>query len=448
MFEDIQEYLNHILFTYERYDFFVYQLLGIIGVFVLAGVLWYLALSRGLPKYFERNKVEEKSQKKIIRMIKQTLFLLVLMLLLIMLKFDFTLYEFEHFSLKISTIIQAVVIFKLAQLFDWIIARALISRYFDNREEIASKDAHVDAPTAADKVTANRTIQYLVYVLSIIFILKRFSIDPVLFPVKHGEVEIDFTLSKIFSAILIMLLARLVIWVSTNLVLYVYYKRSNIDAGSQYAINQLLMYVIYVSAVLMALQALEINLTLILGGAAALLVGIGLGLQQTFNDLISGIILLFDRTVEVNDVVDINGMIGTIKKIGIRASLVETRENVSVVVPNSKFISENVVNWSHFDTKVRFDVSVGVAYGTDTQVVKSILLEVAKENMYILNHPAPFVRFVGFGDSSLDFEIHFYTRNILIIEDVKSDMRFEIDRLFRENEVEIPFPQRDVWKRN
>ncbi len=448
MFDDLQESLYHILFTYEGYDFFVYQLVGV-GMTILLGlILWFWVLKHRLPRYFKRNEIAEEGQYRIRQILKQTIILLLLLGLLLSLNWDIKLFDLNDFELWISNIFQAILVFKLAQLFDWIIARVLINRYFDNREALASKDAHIEAPTAADKVTANRTIQYVVYVLSIIFILKRFGIDPILFPIKQGEVEIDFTLSKIFTAVLILLVARLLIWVVTNLILYVYYKRSNVDIGSQYAVNQLLKYVVYMAAVLMALQALQINLTLILGGAAALLVGIGLGLQQTFNDLISGIILLFDRTVEVDDVVDINGMIGTIKKIGIRASLVETRDNVSVVVPNSKFISENVVNWSHFDSKVRFSVSVGVAYGSDTQLVKQLLMDVSKENMYILNHPIPFVRFVGFGDSSLDFEVHFYTRNILIIEDIKSDMRFEIDRLFREHKIEIPFPQRDIWKRN
>ena len=227
-----------------------------------------------------------------------------------------------------------------------------------------------------------------------------------------------------------------------------YYKKKRINVGAQFAINQLLKYFLYVVAFLFALESLGVKLTVLWGGAAALLVGIGLGLQQVFNDFISGILLLFERTVEVGHVVQVDGLIGSVKKIGLRTSLVETRDNITVIVPNSKLTSENVVNWSHYDNKARFRIAIGVAYGSDTQLVKELLLKVAKENGYVLKHPASFVRFTDFGDSSLNFELHFWSHEFINIEDVKSDLRFEIDRVFREHKVEIPFPQRDVWFKN
>ena len=164
----------------------------------------------------------------------------------------------------------------------------------------------------------------------------------------------------------------------TQLVLYRYYKRSQIDLGSQYAINQLLKYVIYTMALLWAISSLGIEMTVLWVGAAALLVGFGLGLQQTFNDFFSGIVLLFERSVEVGHVLNIGGMIGTVKEIGLRTSLIETRDSITVVVPNSKLVTDNVVNWSHFDEKVRFSISVGVAYGSDTKLVKRFFPKVSK----------------------------------------------------------------------
>ena len=179
-----------------------------------------------------------------------------------------------------------------------------------------------------------------------------------------------------------------------------------------------------------------------------MLVGIGLGLQQTFNDLISGIILLFERSVEVGNVVELNGgMIGTVRRIGLRTSLIETRENISVIVPNSKLITDIVTNWSHNDDKARFLIQIGVAYGTDTQLVKKLLLKIARDNVYVLSNPGPTVRFTNFGDSSLDFNLIFWSRNFLVIEDIKSDLRFEINQVFLDNKINIPFPQRDVWIR-
>jgi small-conductance mechanosensitive channel len=256
-------------------------------------------------------------------------------------------------------------------------------------------------------------------------------------------------LSNILTALLTLLIARLIVWVVTQIILYNYYKREKINLGSQFAINQLLKYVIYVIAILIAITNLGVNPTLIWGGLAALLVGIGLGLQQTFNDFFSGIILLFERSVEIGDVLEVSGgTVGTVKRIGMRASLIETRANITIVVPNSKLVTEDVINWSHFDNKVRFNITVSVAYGSDTKMVRAILLEVAQENSYIIEYPAPFVRFTDFGDSGLYFELHFWSRNFIIIEDIKSDLRFNIDAAFREAGITIPFPQRDVWIRS
>ena len=293
-------------------------------------------------------------------------------------------------------------------------------------------------------------MQYVVYVLALLFIVQAFEINPEFFtypPAKGQDEGTPFTLVNILNAVFILLVARLISWVMIQLILKNYYKSKNINVGSQYAINQLLQYFVYVIAILMALEALGFSLTVLWGGAAALLVGIGLGLQETFKDLFSGIIMLFERRIEVGDVVEIDGLVGTVRRIGVRTSLVETRDNITVIVPNSKLIIDKVVNWSLNDKKARFYVAVGVAYGSDTELVKKILLNVARENAFVLRHPPPFVRFVNFGDSSLDFQIHFWSHEFLRIEDVKSDIRFEIDQAFRKNGVTIPFPQRDVWMR-
>ncbi|MBK8702660.1 MAG: mechanosensitive ion channel [Saprospiraceae bacterium] len=252
-------------------------------------------------------------------------------------------------------------------------------------------------------------------------------------------------MSKIIVAVAVVFGARLFYWVLTQLALHTYYRRHRINEGSRYAANRLLAYFIYTVAGLMAIEMLGVRLTVIWGGAAALLVGIGLGLQQTFNDLICGIILLFERTVEVGDVVEMDGMVGSVRQIGLRTSMVETRDNVTVIVPNSMLITEKVINWSHFDDKARYTLQVGVAYNSDPQLVKQLLLEAVSNHDTVLAQPAPIVRLVNFGDSSLDFEALFWTKDLLEIENIRSDIRFEIERLFRENNIVIPYPQRDVW---
>ncbi|MEM6770157.1 MAG: mechanosensitive ion channel domain-containing protein, partial [Bacteroidota bacterium] len=183
-------------------------------------------------------------------------------------------------------------------------------------------------------------------------------------------------------------------------------------------------------------------------GAAALLVGIGIGLQQTFNDLICGIIILFERSVKVGDVVELTGhQVGTIRKIGTRTSILETRDDIMIFVPNSKLIGENVTNWSQVERTARFHVKVGVGYNADVELVREVLLEVAAEHPKVLTSPKPQVWMIGFGDSSLDFDLLFYSRDLLRAEAIKSDLRFAITAAFRKANIEIPFPQRDLWIR-
>ena len=259
----------------------------------------------------------------------------------------------------------------------------------------------------------------------------------------NGEI-VSIKTSNILYAILIILVARLVVWVVTQIFLYGVYRNKNIEVGSRYAINQLVKYVIYIFAIIMALDVFGINMNILLGGAAALLVGIGLGLQQTFNDFISGIVLLFERSVSVGDVLEIDGEVGRVKEIGLRSSTLLTRGNIRLVVPNHKLVNEKVINWNHNSEIVRFDIPVGVAYASDTSLVKKCLIKSVKSSPYVLDYPAPFVRFQEFGASSLDFQLYFFSKNLMVIEDIKSDIRFEINKLFRENDISIPFPQRDV----
>ena len=260
----------------------------------------------------------------------------------------------------------------------------------------------------------------------------------------------QITVSHILQALATFFAIRLLLKVATGFVMNGYYNRNKIDSGSQFAINRLLTYFVYLVGVLLVIQAMGFDLVVIWTGAAALLVGIGIGLQQTFNDLICGVIILFERSVKVGDVVELGGehQVGTVRKIGARTSVVETRDDIIIFVPNSKLIGENVTNWSQVKRIARFHVKVGVAYGSDTELVRKTLLEVATNHARVLKSPPCNVRFLNFGDSSLDFDVMFYSRDFLRIEDVKSDIRFAIDQAFRKANVEIPFPQRDLHIRS
>lgn len=221
-------------------------------------------------------------------------------------------------------------------------------------------------------------------------------------------------------------------------------KREWMDKSTAYALEKLAAYFGYVIATVVSMEVVGLDVTLLLASSAALLIGIGLGIQQIFNDFTSGLILLFGGTVRVGDIVEFNNTVGRIIEIDFRTSKIKTRAGITIIVPNSKLVSDNVINWTTMDDLTRFEVTVGVAYGSDTNLVKNILTQVAKKHEAVEPNMPVKVQFKDFGDSSLDFKVLFWARNSWEIEFVKSDMRFEIDRRFREEKVTIPFPQRDV----
>lgn len=222
-------------------------------------------------------------------------------------------------------------------------------------------------------------------------------------------------------------------------------KTGKLDIGKSHAFFQIIKYVVWIFTILIALDTVGMELTPLLAGSAALLVGLGLGLQQIFQDFLSGITLLIEGTIKIGDVVQTSdGQVSTVKEINLRTSKVETRDKIIVIVPNSRLINENVINWSHSGKTTRFSIKVGVAYGSNVELVKSILINCANKHDKVHNSPEPNVQFKDFGDSSLDFELYFYTSESFYVEWIKSDLRFAIDAAFRENNVTIPFPQRDV----
>jgi len=223
------------------------------------------------------------------------------------------------------------------------------------------------------------------------------------------------------------------------------FRRVESGGGSRYAIFQILKYFIWVIVIGIALETIGIRFNLLIASSAALLVGLGFGLQQIFNDYISGLLILFEGNLKVQDVVQMeDGTIGRVMEINLRTSKIETRDEYFIIVPNHRLINNNIINWSHMESRTRFQVNVGVAYGSDTSLVEKTLLECANGHPEIATTPKPFVRFVNFGDSSLDFQLYFWTAQTFRVENIKSSLRFRIDAAFRKNNIRIPFPQRDV----
>lgn len=262
--------------------------------------------------------------------------------------------------------------------------------------------------------------------------------------------EFDKLTIHVYQLVLVV-----VLYLITKLILFIIkrllYRRARrheeaLDKGKYHSIYLLIKYFVWIISFSFMLKALGIDVSILLAGSAALFVGLGLGLQQTFNDIVSGIIILFERTIKVNDVVEVDGLVGKVIQINLRTSTIITPDDIEILVPNHRFINENVINWSHNRQATRFDVSVGVAYGSDTEKVKQILTEVAKGHPDILyddDHDI-IVRFTNFGESSLDFQLKFWSLNSFFIGAIRSDLRFEINRRFNEEGVEIPFPQRVV----
>jgi small-conductance mechanosensitive channel len=218
-------------------------------------------------------------------------------------------------------------------------------------------------------------------------------------------------------------------------------------ASRLHSMYLLLKYLLWVVTAVATLRIIGLDLTLMLAGSAALLVGLGIGIQSTFNDIVSGIIILAEGTIRVGDVLEIEGLVGRVTRIDLRTSTVYTRDGMNVIVPNNRFINENVVNWSHQALETRFRIQVGVAYGSDERQVLTLLRTCAGDHPMVIaddaKHPI-LVRLIEFGDSALLFELLFWSRNTFPIEQTKSEIRLSILERFREAGVSIPFPQRDV----
>lgn len=201
---------------------------------------------------------------------------------------------------------------------------------------------------------------------------------------------------------------------------------------------------IYVVVFLIAIDSVGVNVTAIFAASAALLIGVGLALQTLFQDIFSGVFILIDQSVQVGDIMELEGKVGRVEEINLRTTRATTIDNRVLIIPNHLYLTNSVYNWTQNGTLTRESVNVGVAYGSDVQLVKKLLLQAAKGCKGVLEYPTPIVLFDDFGDSSLDFRLAFTINDSFNSRFPKSEIRFEIDRLFRENNVSIPFPQRDI----
>ncbi|WP_319500573.1 mechanosensitive ion channel domain-containing protein [uncultured Draconibacterium sp.] len=256
----------------------------------------------------------------------------------------------------------------------------------------------------------------------------------------------DFTLTvyNIFLILVVVLITLIVLKIIRRFFKR-FIKREEAERRSYWSVYLILRYVVWVIIIIFLLESSGLKVSVLLASITALLVGVGFGIQQLFSDIASGIVLLIERNLQLNDVIQLqDGTVGRVIHIGLRTSRLKTRDDIILVVPNSNFVNDKIINWSQMDYNTRFSVDVGVAYGSDTKLVTQILLDCAAKNNNISLSPKPFVRFNNFGDSALEFQIFFWVRESFWVENTKSEMRYAIDDEFRKNGVQIPFPQRDI----
>jgi small-conductance mechanosensitive channel len=225
--------------------------------------------------------------------------------------------------------------------------------------------------------------------------------------------------------------------------------RRDLDPGVRQAVATIFQYLFLLTGLLIILSTAGIDLTTLNVLAGAVGIGVGFGLQTIANNFISGLIILFERPIKVGDRIQVGEVTGDVVRIGARATTIKTNDNIEIIVPNSEFISTQVINWSHSDREVRLHIPVGVSYSSNPEKVRDILLEVAASHKGVLSNPPPDVIFTEFGDSSLNFDLRGWTSDFITKPKIlRSDLNFAIRKRFSERGIEIPFPQRDIHVRS
>lgn len=304
--------------------------------------------------------------------------------------------------------------------------------------------------------TGYRLVKQFVYVIAIILSVNSFQItnpnvsfsDFLVYKIVDVE-NFKFSIYHVFLIFGLFFGAKIVL----NLIKLFLERKAQenpeIDSGTQYVYFQVAKYIIYTFVFLFSIQSLGVNLIILVTSAAGLFIGIGFGLQDLFRDMISGFILLLEGSIKVGDIIEINeggsqALVAKVLKINIRTTKIETREGNTYIIPNAKLTQEYVENWNFGSSLTRFSIPIKVEFGTDTELVKRLLKQAAFSHPKVKKNKEVFVRLLKFGDDGLEMDLVFWADQSWRIEMYKSEIRFEIDRLFREYGIKIPFPQRVV----
>jgi len=363
-----------------------------------------------------------------------------------------TLFSLGPFKICLWNLVFLSIIFFLAA-----ILKRIVHRFLKNYVKTANINME------GRRVAWLRLISQSVYLLAIYlaFLSLKFNNKLITFDdflnfklIDLKSFHLDFY--NIFVFVSIFFASRILVNFSKIVIGRKFRKVTNSDLSTEYVYVKIAKYVIYVFAIIFCLQVLDVDLTLLLTGSAALLVGIGLGLQDVFKDVFAGIVLLFEGNLRVGDIVEItsgsrnsnkssNGIVAKIVKINVRTSQIQTREGNVLIIPNTRLTQEQVENWSHGSELTRFLICVTVEYGANTELIKRLLKQAALAHPKVKKSHPILVRLANFGDSGLELELVFWADQSWDINNYKSEIRFEIDRLFREYEIKIPYPKRDIY---
>jgi len=253
--------------------------------------------------------------------------------------------------------------------------------------------------------------------------------------------SVSFTPKTILLVIIVLIITFFLLKVLRKIIFRALSNDTKIKFKSLFSF---INYFVYTIVTLIVLQNVGVNLTAIFAASAALLVGVGLALQTFIQDIISGVFILVDKSVLVGDIIEVDGQIGQVENIKLRTTRAVTRENKVLIIPNHKFLTSILFNWTENGIITKEIIEVGVAYKSDPKLVKSILLEIAQSHAEVLDNPSPFVLFKDFGDSALIFQLYISLNSSFSANIVKSDLRYAIFEAFASNGIEIPFPQRSV----
>jgi len=336
----------------------------------------------------------------------------------------------------------------------WVLAAVLLSTITVLLRAAPAKRLRIveyDAETV--RATAFRVIRFLAVASWVVFSLDAFGyLDRMVarskqilgFQLKLGEFELSLSSVVIFVVVVWLShrISRAVSFVLDRDVL----SRLDLPRGAPAAISKISQYLVVTLGFLIAVAAAGFNISQLTIVVGALSVGIGFGMQNIVNNFISGLILLFERPINLGDRVEVGPISGVIKEIGIRATVVRTWDGAEVVVPNATLISDNVVNWTLYDPSRRMNIQIGAAYGTDPQRVIDLLLDIAANHEGVLENPAPVALFVDFAESALIFELRAWTTGDFVT--IASELRLRISQGMRNEGIEIPFPQRDLHLRS